>query len=86
MGTVSLLNKYDYLQDAEAVFNNPLSTNEVAAAGEKYILTFYTSATPEGDLSHHRFVSFTKIVDHPSHIVLLSGLPPTFTAARQHSN
>ena len=69
-----------------AVFNNPLSTHdEVAAAGEKFILALYNAPQTETDLNHYRYISFNKNVLHSSHAVLLSGLPPTSEAARQHS-
>ena len=86
MKTVSLLNKYDHLQNVVAIFNNPLSTHyEVAASGEKFILALYNAATTESHLNHHRFISFSKDVRNSSPAVLLSGLPPTSRAVRQHS-
>lgn len=83
---VSLLNKYDSLQDIVAVFNNPQSTHdEVAAAGEKFILALYNAPQSETDLDHYRYISFNKNVRKLNHAVLLASLPPTSKAARQHS-
>lgn len=86
MKAVSLLNKYDHFQDIVAVFNNPLSTHdEVAAAGEKFILALYNAPSTERDLNHYRYISFNKNVSQSSHAVMLSSLPPTSAAGRQHS-
>ena len=86
MKTVSLHNKYDHLQDTESPFNNPLSTHdEAAAAGQKFTLALYNAPTTERDLNHYRFIQFNKNVRHSSPAVLLSCLPPTSAAARQHS-
>ncbi|KAK3885207.1 hypothetical protein Pcinc_010551 [Petrolisthes cinctipes] len=50
---VSLLNKYDHVQDIAAVFNNLLSTHdEVAATGEKFILALYNAPSTDRDLNH----------------------------------
>lgn len=83
--SVSLFNDYDHFQDVVTVLNNPRTTHEITGAGEKFLLALCGAPITERDLNHHKFISFTKNVRHSRHVLLLSGLPPTCTAARQHN-
>lgn len=76
----------DYLSDIPQVFNDPLSSqDDVTRAGERFILALYGAPSNETCLNKYRFICFNKLVSRANHAVMLSGLPPTSGAARQHS-
>lgn len=84
--TITLLNNRNDLADVVSVFNNPESTKEeVATAGERFMLALYKAPKKEKSLNHQRFLTFNNLVGQSSNAVILSRLPPTSAACRQHS-
>lgn len=83
--SIQLGKKID-LQGTINVFNNPdASYEQVAEAGEKYILALYGAKQTEKSLDELRYVHFNKYVGLTNNKVILSKLPPSSAAARQHS-
>ena len=75
------------LQDIPDVFNNPYSKyDDIERAGERFIKALYSNTkNEESNLNAMRYICFNKLVSQASAAVVLSKLPPTIEAARQHS-
>lgn len=83
---VQTFNREKDLDSIVDVFNNPKSTpEEIEKAGETFVLELYKLQSSEGSLSEQRYACFNKLVGQANSTVLLSKLPPTSAAARQHS-
>ena len=83
----ALFKKYN-LDDIVKIFNDFHSTaEEIAEAGEKLTLNLYKSSKDIKfqSLDELRYSSFKKSVNIKNQEVLLSSLPPTSAANRQHS-
>ncbi|KMQ90383.1 hypothetical protein RF55_9871 [Lasius niger] len=80
--TMNLFNTRKDLEDVVAIFNNPSSTKEeIASAGERFILALYKAPRKEVSLNRQRFIFFNKLASQLNHAVILSRLSPTFAAA-----
>lgn len=74
------------MEDVIHIFNNPESTkDQIKSAGEKFTLVLYKAERTETSLNNYRFTSFNKLVGQSNHAVILSKLPPTSAALKQHS-
>ncbi|KAK3929008.1 putative cytosol aminopeptidase [Frankliniella fusca] len=74
------------LRGAVLVFNDPSAKREeIAEAGEKLILSLYSSAVVCDTLNESRYELYLRICDTKMNLPNLATLPPTSAAAEQHS-
>lgn len=84
---IQLFNKRKDLQGLIDIFNDKNAAHEqIDTAGEKFILALYgATKSSENSLDEQRFISFNRLVGQAKSAVVLSKLPPTSSAAHQHS-
>ena len=79
----SVLSKNDLRHAVSTFYEENVTADEVAAAGEDIIRSFYSAPQSQTDLDAYRYECFLKCVT--GNRSQLSGLPPSKAAAREHS-
>jgi len=86
--TIQLLENSQTLRDTVSVFNNRFAQpDDIAKAGEKFLLALYAAGSQVETLDKQRFYSFGQTIGKQSvsKTIQLARLPPTSASAREHS-
>lgn len=79
-----LMKDQPFLREVAETFNNADAMHEeIALAGQRFVLSLYGAPITETSLNKHRYNLFAKAATHKK--VDLASLPPTEAALRQHS-